>query len=235
MSDVQKYANSKVANDQREQVTEALMRLSDFELCTMIHGHFETHRTLPDEKGMKDTVNRILNDRYGEAEIEWDEKEDLAFSYAQTRIRQTPLLEGSSSATEIVVKERLAGAHIRAVELCNWKNGDIQIKEMDVSLVKEAQSDNVYVFGTSGDGQEFKIGTLPPKFVKENPMNVDRCNAKLSLVDYSNDNMKNVAVSVAVDVDEMVSSEFELDLNADFDDFMDAIAGIDDEEAPPEL
>lgn len=206
MSDTQKYANSKVADIQRQKLIESLIQLSDADLCRMIHGHFENHRTRPGEKAMKDRANEILGDEF--AMLNWDENEKLAAQYAQTRIRQTPLFGGSNSANEIVVKELMAGADYNDVETVEWFNGPVELKEMDISLVKAARSGNVYVFGKSSDGEEFKIGMLPPKFIRENPMNIDRCDAKLSLVDYSNGHMKNVAVNVVADVDEMSDDGF---------------------------
>lgn len=47
------------------------------------------------------------------------------------------------------------------------------------------------------------IGRLPDKFLTNNPMNAEWCEAMLQMTDYSNGKMKNVSARVIVDTDLM--------------------------------
>lgn len=54
-------------------------------------------------------------------------------------------------------------------------------------------------------------GTISDNFIKDNPMNVEECEAKLQMIDYSNGRLKNITVKVVADVDVMSGNVVELD------------------------
>lgn len=55
------------------------------------------------------------------------------------------------------------------------------------------------------------MGDLPDNFLRNNPMNVDRCSAEVQFADFSNGKMKNVSVRVVMNSDEMSGDIMNLD------------------------
>lgn len=137
------------------------------------------------------------------------EKEDLAARFAQTRIRETSLKEGNYyldfrhfdpselSRTNIAVVDQPYGA-------------PVNVDRIDVELQKNDAGD-VYVMAMQQDGGFRMVGTLPDKFLANNPMNVDSCKAELQIADYSNGKLKNLSARVVVDTDLMSDDVVDLD------------------------
>lgn len=170
---------------------------------------------LPPELRDSDLLKPLDNDNI----LTQAAKENLAKNYAQTRIRETPLKEGNyyldfrhfdptALKCEQIALIRPSG------------QADVTVARVGVELQKNDIGD-VYVLAEQSDGGHRTIGTLPDNFLKNNPMNVDSCEAELQIADYSNGNMKNISARVVVDTD-LMSGDV-LDLNDDM------LAGLDQE------
>ena len=80
---------------------------------------------------------------------------------------------------------------------------------------------NVYVLAERADGCHQTIGKLPEKFLTNNQMNVENCEAELQVTDYSNGKMKNVSMRLVADTDLMSGDVIALDESM--------LAGLDQE------
>lgn len=224
----------------REEHVKSLRELSDRDLCEMVRAHFESHPALPGEKAVKDQANqalaqledmqaavaqKILANKYspqevydqtvgmtllGNAILMPDDREGLIQAYAKTRIRETPLKEGNYyldfrhfDPTEL---------KRTPVEELPQNNGQskIYVDSVKVELQRATENEVNVVAENSLGGWKF-IGHLPDSFLKNNPMNMERCDAELQLVDYSNGNMKNLSARVVVDTDLMSGDVVDLD------------------------
>lgn len=63
-----------LADMRRDEHCESLAKLSDRDLCEMIRAHFDSHPTLPGEKEMKDTANRLLVEMNANQEMTDEQK-----------------------------------------------------------------------------------------------------------------------------------------------------------------
>lgn len=193
----------------RDEQYYSLMEMEDRDLCEMVRAHFESHPTLPGEKAMKDRVNQMLDvgSTYGQPnawEFSSDEKEKIACLYAETRIRETPLKEGN----QYLDFRKYDPSALKRTPVD--ENGPVSVSQVNVELQKGGAGD-IYVLAEQSDGTHRTIGTLPDKFLTNNPMNVDSCDATLELTDYSNGNMKNLKARVIVDTDLMSGDVIDLD------------------------
>ena len=215
-----------LADMRREEHQKSLMEMPERDLCEMIRSHFESHPTLPGEKELKDLASqRLVQLESAEevlkkdgfvpaADVPFGTDEDLsvktklAADYAQTRIRETSLKEGNYY---------LDFRHFDPSELKRnpvdelpRKNGaPVHVDRVDVELQNNGV--DVYVMACQSDGGLRMIGTLPDNFLTNNPMNVDKCEAELQIVDFSNGNLKNISAKVVVDTDLMSGDVLDLD------------------------
>lgn len=221
--------NSVLADIRRKEQLEALQKLSDRDLCEAIKAHFESHPTLPGEKALKDSANRELNKFYDndrkkenlrmnhdwvsdeEIEVDPSVRDELLKGYAQTRIRETPLEEGNyyldfrhfnvdQLKREPVDSYQSNGATVYVDKV------HVQLQDVSYGSYKE-----VYVIAEQHDGHYRTIGSLPDKFLTNNPMNVENCDAELQLTDFSNGNLKNLSATLVVDTDLMSGDVIDLD------------------------
>lgn len=229
-----------LADIRRDEHVKQLRELPDRDLCEMVRAHFESHPTLPGEKAVKDQANQalamledaqnamtqnILQAKFGPKEafeqavgiatlnnslLAPDDKEELVQAYAKTRIRETSLKEGTYY---------LDFRHFDPTELKRspvdelpQNNGQstVYVDKVKVELQKIDGNEVNVVAENSYGGWKF-VGHLPDNFLKNNPMNVDHCEAELQLADYSNGNMKNLSAKVVVDTDLMSGDVVDLD------------------------
>ncbi len=147
-----------------------------------------------------------------------EEREELVQKYAQTRIRETSLKEGNYY---------LDFRHFNPMGIKRESIGEVDQKNgSDVYSVQRATVElqrndvgEVHVVAPLIDGGYMTVGSLPDKFLKNNPMNVEYCEAEMQIVDYSNGMMKNVSAAVVVDTDLMSGNVVDLD--------EDILAGLD--------
>ena len=95
------------------------------------------------------------------------------------------------------------------LQLMSQKN-DTFVYKIDAALQKNDDG-SVSVMGAYANGGEVNMGDLPDKFLRNNPMNVDRCSAEVQFTDFSNGKMKNVSVRVVMNSDEMSGDIVNLD------------------------
>ncbi len=204
-----------VSGLRRQEHVNSLCEMEDRDLCEMIRAHFESHPALPGEKDLKDTVNALLNTPDGEIKLDASKKADLARGYADARIKQTPVnMAGvhpedlwlrKADPSETGITNSTIDVYMGKVELQRSESGRVYV------LAEEKQADNSYQ----------TIGSLSDKFLKNNPMNVDSCEADIQIVDYSNGKMKNISARVVADTDLMSGDVIDLD--------EDMLAGLDQE------
>ena len=192
------------------------MGLSDRDLCEQIRAHFESHPTLPGEKVMKDEVNQrlaLLDDQSHNKNslMTSDEKEDLARKYAHTCIRETPLKEGLYYLDPKTHEDDLIQISVGEI---HQENSIIYVNKVNVTSEKQPSGDVSVMAETwlpNGEETHSLIGHLPDKFLTNNPMKVDICDAELQLVDYSNGKGKNISAKVVVNTDMMSGDVIALD------------------------
>lgn len=230
-----------LADARRDDHYKSLMEMPDRDLCEMIRAHFESHPTLPGEKALKDRANYELTQINGNEQFNQEQKndfvpatntpfdnntsmepvvkEELARGYARTRIRETPLKEGNHYLDfrhfdPTALKRELV------TETADVSGNSVFVDRVNVELQNNGAGE-VYVLAEQSDGSHRTIGSLPENFLKNNPMNVDSCEAELQIADYSNGNMKNLSAKVVVDTDLMSGDVIDLD--------EDMFAGLDHE------
>lgn len=206
-----------LGNVHRDEHYDRLIEMPDRDLCEMVRAHFESHKTLPGEKAMKDRVNGLLK-QDGDNLMDEDAKKNLARAYANTRIRETSFIQNNLSV------EGLKREYVDMVKEGVIENFDEGMKDQNTTYIykvkAELQTNNVdvYVMAEKEDGGLILAGTLPDKFLSNNPMNVNSCEAEIQLVDYSNGKMKNVSARVVVDTDLMSGDVLDLS-----DDMLDGL------------
>lgn len=204
-----------LADMRRNEHTKSLEKLSDRDLCEMVRAHFESHPALPGEKIVKDQANQALgqfeDNQYSSTNIfSADEKEFLVRAYAKTRVRETPLKEGNY----YLDFRRYDPTALKRHPVGDISLGGVQPAVHVDSVKVELQRNDageVYVLAEQSDSGLRTIGSLPENFLRNNPMNVDRCSAELQLADYSNGNMKNLSARIVVDTDLMSGDVIDLD------------------------
>lgn len=207
-----------LADKHREEHYKSLIELSDRDLCETIRAHFESHPTLPGEKVIKDEVNQRLAQLDNQSQdkdnlMTYDEKENLARKYAQTRIRETPLKEGLYYLDPKTHEDDLIQTTVGKIP---QGNSTIYVNKVNVTLEKSSSGDVSVMAETwlpNGDETHSLIGHLPDKFLINNPMIVDVCDAEMQLVDYSNGKGKNLSAKIVVNTD-LMSGDV-IDLNDD--------------------
>ena len=138
------------------------------------------------------------------------EKENIAQKYAQTRIRET-------SFDGLVIPAELNCSSVTEI---SQNNSKIYVSKVDAEL-QRSEAGTIYVLAEQSNGTNKIIGTLPEKFVTNNPMNVDSCSAEIQIADYSNGKEKNLSTKIVVDTDLMSGDVIELD--------EDMLTGLDQE------
>lgn len=220
-----------IADMHKQEHIDNLRNVDNRDLYEMMRAHFDSHPTLPGEKAVKDRVNDLLDDYSITKQnmgISEDERASLVDNYVNTRIRQTPLKEGNQyfdfrNFDLSTLKRDIIDPHDLANKVSvpqTVLDGKVIVSNMNVELQK-SESGNVYVLAELSDGTHRTVGSLPDKFLTNNPMNVDSCRANLQVADYSNGNMKNLSIRVVVDSDLMSGDVIELD--------EDMFAGLDQE------
>lgn len=205
---------------EKQKQTYELNRLDAKDLCEMIHNHFESHPTLPGEKALKTAANNFLNETAeGKNPVMTDkQKLDMAKSYADTRIRSTKLIlntQGSKPFEPDKLKlDKIDPADYKDHADPYVAKGRISVYETTVELQRrEGSKPHVSVLAPLSDGSYQTIGALPPNFLTNSPMNVEYCEGKLQVTDYSNGKLNNVSTRLIVDSD-LMSGDV-IDLNED--------------------
>lgn len=191
-----------LADIRRQEMAEYFSQLDDQDLMEMVSVHFRSHPTLPGEKNLKMMANdKLVNDGH----LSENERQEMIQRYAQTRIRETKIDNLYETPPDLsVLKTKLIS-----------QNGTVSMSKANVDLVK-LPSGNVAVEEQriwKGQGHSAILGKLPDKFLTNNPMNVELCDAELQIMDYSNGKMKNVSMCVVVDTDLMSGDVVNLDEN----------------------
>lgn len=200
----------------------SLNELDDRNLCETIRAHFDSHPTLPGEKITKDTAKKLLNDHpEGEIKLDAEQRDALIKAYADTCIRQTSVNMAGVHPEDLCLETVNPAEHMDADYMQDIvADGRVKVSIGKAKLQKNGP-DMVCVMAKRNDQSYEQLCTVSDKFLKNNPMNVDSCEADLQLVDYSHGEMKNISAKVVVDTDRM-SGDI-IDLNDDM------LAGLDED------
>lgn len=212
----------------RMEVKDAILSIGiDISLLEMMRAHFESHPTMPGEKEFKDRVNALLDDpdQRENLTITEEEEEWLASKYAETEVRETkfngsriadmykpPVTDPETGKTVKQYKE----PDENKFQLTHWTEGktlkgmDIQAYILDVELRKVKDGVNIYAKTSPGAARFTKVGSVPENFLANNPMNVSRCPAQISIEDYSGGKLRNVSERLVVETSRMSGDRVEL-------------------------
>lgn len=164
----------------RDECATSLFCDSDRGALETVMAHFESHPAMSGEKTVKDRVNELL-DNPGLLEG-WDpdgsEREFIAEAYGKTRIRETRI-ENRTDVSMFRMKTKEFGTYTQ-----QDNPTPVCVKKADVELRKIKDGVNIYAQTTTNNRYQ-KIGSLPDSFLANNPMNVSRCPAVLSVEDFS--------------------------------------------------
>lgn len=179
---------------------ESLRQMNDRDLCEMIRAHFASHPCLPGEQKFKDEVNQLLNENDSDFTLSPKAKTKYAMYYAGTRIRETRLdafMADNQAVRDIWEsvsdKRKLNEGHRIDVDLCLTPSGKVSVILPKEGLIS---------------GQ--KLGELPAAFLANNPMNVNRCEAKLEIA-ACDQGGKNLTATIVADTDLMSGDVIDLE------------------------
>lgn len=218
-----------LADIRRQECKEQLNSLSDRELLEQVNTHFASHPALPGEKNIKDFCHERLDHVPNTYDLThgWIDnmsclvldpdvcrrngkptREEIIETYARTRIRETKIelhdsFDPSAVKTDVILEK-----------------DNVSMKRADVNIVKRPTGDVCIEAPQSGRDCPTIIGTVPDKFLTNNPMNVESCKGELQITDYSNNKMKNVSIRLVADTDLMSGDVMCLD--------EDMLKGLDD-------
>lgn len=192
---------------------------TDMEALESMRAHFESHPAMPGEKAVRERVNELIENP--DLLKDWDpdgtERDRLAEAYAISRYRETRIEDAVDLASgkfpvSSVTKYEQKGMAV-----------PVQVNRISAELRKVKDGVNVYAKNASSRYQ--KVGTLPDSFLANNPMNVGKCAADISVEDFSNGKMKNVSIRLVVDSDRMSGDAVEL--NEDLFAGLDRTSGLE--------
>lgn len=191
--------------------------VSNREVLETIRAHFESHPTMPGEKQFKKRVNELLENP--EALEDWDpmERERMIIQYAETEVRETKFVGNVVDMTKNGTKQykepeenKFQLEHLGMVPYPE-RSVDAELYSLDVELRKVKDGVNIYA-KTNQDAARFtKVGTVPDNFLTNNPMNVNRCPAQISIEDFSGGKLRNVSERLVVESSRMSGDYVELD------------------------
>lgn len=172
-----------------------LYGMSNRELCEAVSAHFASHPTQAGQKDLKEQVEQAL--WWNETSFTEYQRDTMIFQFSRMQIQET------------TVKASEYDPKLLSLDVMGEKN-DSTAYRTDASLIREDDG-SVSVMTKCKDGNVVSIGQLKDKFLHNNPMNVDWCNAEVQLTDFSNGKMKNVSVRVVMNSDEMSGDIVNLD------------------------
>lgn len=207
--------------------------MTDREVLESVRAHFEHHPALPGEKALRETAGTMLDDlntrqhEDGSAYTMYDgwskwadagiTRQSLCRDYSVTRIRETSVESNFNLQRLNVdhfvhspVKELdIPGSDVESyVKQQSHFNNNVYVGRIEAMLTKAG--DEVYVSGQDKDGSYYRIGSLPEKFLKNNPMLNDTCRAEIEFADFSFGESKNISLRVVVDTDLMAGTGHDL-------------------------
>lgn len=196
-----RYSNNTLPDLESERLkeqTEKLFNMSDKELCEAVNAHFGSHPTQPGQKDLKTQAAEALKIS-GEIKLPVYQRDTMVFQFARMQIQES----------RIKSPEFAYNPQYLDLQLMSQKN-DTFVYKIDAALQKNDDG-SVSVMGAYANGGEVNMGDLPDNFLRNNPMNVDRCSAEVQFTDFSNGKMKNVSVRVVMNSDEMSGDIINLD------------------------
>lgn len=177
---------------------EKLSGMSDRELCEAVRAHFNSHPMQTEQKDLELQAAEALK-KEGEIVLPVCQRGTMINRFSAVQIQEAPIEAGSLECdphtlglyrvARTLGLDRAAARHNTAVY------------RMDVQLQKE-EDGSVSVIGNTDAGRA-KLCSLPDNFLRSNPMNMDRCDAEVELMDFFNGKTKNPKVCVVVNSDEM--------------------------------
>lgn len=200
-----KYAPKVLVDVRRQEFLGSLDEIPSRELYEMIRSHIESHPGFPGRKALSARISQEL--LKPDADIS-PVDDELKAKYAQSRIREVPLQEGTyhidyfnrNSGNKDDCVNPLLLAH-EAFD--SAPDGSISVSVIQGSLLR-APGGNAYVSANMHERTNgFLIGSLPENFLKNNPMLVDKCPVEIQLKDSSYGHMKNLSVRIVADTDLM--------------------------------
>ena len=197
---------SSLVEIRQNECSQTLAAMPDVEFLEAVRTHFESHTTMPGEKSLKNMAKQKLSSLNSLTDqiFTFDEKEPLAERFAKARIRETSLKPGNRFLNQ---KQLLEIKTEPLAELPITGNSRICVNRADAELKKDRDGSVLVTVKDSGQ----LIGKLSDSFVKNNPMNVESCRAELQISDYSNGQLKNVAIRMVIDTDLMSGDTIEMD------------------------
>lgn len=91
------------------------------------------------------------------------------------------------------------------------KNTSMPVQVSKIGVEMRKVNDEVRVYAKNIEFNKLqRVGTLPQSFLANNPMNVNRCKADITVEDYSNGKKLNVSERLIVDSDLMSGDVIEL-------------------------
>lgn len=185
---------------------EKLFGMSDRELCEAVVSHFDSHPA--QDKDLKTQASEALKAN-GDTFLPTYQRDLMVQKFACMRIQEATIKGGRLECDPQLLEHDTIATKNAAT-----------VYKIDASL-RKCEDGSVSVMGKQTDGGEVKLGSLPDTFLRNNPMNVDGCDAEVELTDFSNGKMKNLKVRVVTNSDEMSGDIIELN--------EDMLAGLDED------
>lgn len=210
-----------IVGERRRFVEENLLNLSERELVYAADSHFKRQPIRPGEAGIRNRVaeladkHRTLDAARKKNHMDYyytdiTERAEIEDAFAKSRIRQTPLMEGSrydanTSAWKDAADTLQRTRHLNDPALAALKEqGKVAANALlsSVSVQMKLDGDGCpTVVAPTVDGGDRVMGHLPDKFLKMNPNLKFPHVGTMQIVDFSADHMKNVNACVIMDVD----------------------------------
>ncbi len=205
-----------LANARRDEINSFLFTNGTQEALEAIRAHFNSHPALKGEVKLRERVNELLNNPGALADLNDRERKEIGSEYANTRIREAKLMPRSGEGvinTKRGTEENPFDLKSGAFDSFYDKDKGMNIKEYHIDVELRKTETGVDVYAANRSGETVKVGALSDNFLKNNPMNVDRCKAEIEIEDFSNGRLKNVSQRVIIDTD--IMSGDVIDLSAD--------------------
>lgn len=211
-----------IASKRSAFVDDHLKDLSERKLVFQTDSHFKRQPIRPGEARIRSYVANVaeqhkrldeagLTSKADDVFMDMGERQAVEEAYAASRIRQTPMMEGSRYEPNLEVWADAADTLKRT----NTPMDDPDLKWLKDAgkLAKNAQVSGAFVrlaldetgrpavIAETKDGGEKVMGHLPDKFLKMNPNLTFPHVGTLQIVDFSEGRMKNVNACVIMDVD----------------------------------
>lgn len=177
---------------------EKLYAMSDRELCKAVTAHFNSHPVQVGQKDLKLQAEKALKTE-GEVSLSVYQRDTMVYRFSFMQVQETRIKSDKLDYDPHQLDKKM---------IC--QKNDTAVYKLDAMLQKNKDG-SVSVKGKYTDGSEVSLGRLKDNFLRNNPMNVDKCKAEIELSDFSNGKMKNLKFRVVVNSDVMSGDIVDLD------------------------